>query len=202
MGNAALLTREGEIAVEQRIEAGRDTMLAPRGESPMTLNTLAAWRDAVAQGRLPLREVIELEAMAADAPVGRDDDEGEAAAPDAPHTTLEERLKPETLAAFGAALEAGKKLRRLKNASARHAGRQELARLVKELRLRPARTEELVGNLRAANRRLVGLDGKALRLALAANLAREEFLALWDGGEDAARSEAHTSELQSRQYLA
>ena len=86
---------------------------------------------------------------AADAPAGRDDDEGEAAAPDAPHTTLEERLKPETLAAFGAALEAGKKLRRLKNAAARHAGRQELARLVKDLRLRPARTEELVGNLRA-----------------------------------------------------
>ncbi len=186
MGNAALLTREGEIAVAQRIEAGRDTMLAALGESPMTLNTLTAWRDAVAQGRLPLREVIELEAMAADAPVGRDEDDGEAAAPDAPHTTLEERLKPETLAAFGAALEAGKKLRRLKNASARAAGRQELARLVKDLRLRPARTEELVGNLRAANRRLVALDGKALRLAQAAQLGREEFLALWDGGEDAA----------------
>jgi RNA polymerase primary sigma factor len=76
MGNAALLTREGEIAVAQRIEAGRDTMLAALGESPMTLNTLTAWRDAVAQGRLPLREVIELEAMAADAPVGRDEDEG------------------------------------------------------------------------------------------------------------------------------
>jgi hypothetical protein len=53
------------------------------------------------------------------------------------------------------------------------------------LRLRPARTEELVGNLRAANRRLVALDGKALRLALAAQLGREEFLSLWDGGEDA-----------------
>jgi RNA polymerase primary sigma factor len=185
MGNAQLLTREGEIAVAQRIEAGRDTMLAALGESPMTLGTLSAWRDAVAQGRLPLREVIELEAMAADAPAGRDDDEGEAAAPDAPHTTLEERLKPETLAAFGAALEAGKKLRRLKNTAARHAGRQELARLVKDLRLRPARTEELVGNLRAANRRLVALDGKALRLALAAQLGREEFLSLWDGGEDA-----------------
>jgi RNA polymerase primary sigma factor len=186
MGNAALLTREGEIAVAQRIEAGRDTMLAALGESPMTLGTLTAWRDAVAQGRLPLREVIELEAMAADAPAGRDDDEGEAAAPDAPHTTLEERLKPETLAAFGAALEAGKKLRRLKNAAARQCGRQELARLVKELRLRPARTEELVGNLRAMNRQLVSLDGKALRLALAAQVGREEFLKLWDSGEDAA----------------
>ncbi len=185
MGNAALLTREGEIAVAQRIEAGRDTMLAALGESPMTLNTLTAWRDAVAQGRLPLREVIELEAMAADAPVGRDEDEGEAAAPDAPHTTLEERLKPETLAAFAAALEAGKKLRRLKNQGARHAGRQELARLVKDLRLRPARTEELVGNLRAVNRRLIALDGKALRLALAAQISREDFLALWDGGEEA-----------------
>jgi RNA polymerase primary sigma factor len=184
MGNAALLTREGEIAVAQRIEAGRDTMLAALGESPITLNTLAAWRDAVAQGRLPLREVIELEAMAADAPAGRDDEEGEAVA-DAPHTTLEERLKPETLAAFGAALEAGKKLRRLKNAAARQTARQEVARLVKELRLRPARTEELVGKLRAANRQLVALDGKALRLALAAQIGREEFLRLWDGGEDA-----------------
>lgn len=184
MGNAALLTREGEIAVAQRIEAGRDTMLAALGESPMALATLTAWRDAIAQGRLPLREVIELEAMAADAPVGRDDEEGEPVA-DAPHTTLEERLKPETLAAFGAALEAGKKLRRLKNASARAAGRQEVARIVKELRLRPARTEELVGNLRAVNRRLVALDGKALRVAQAAQLGREEFLSLWDGGDEA-----------------
>ena len=184
MGNAALLTREGEIAVAQRIEAGRDTMLAALGESPMALATLTAWRDAIAQGRLPLREVIELEAMAADAPVGRDEEEGEPVA-DAPHTTLEERLKPETLAAFGAALEAGKKLRRLKNASARAAGRQEVARIIKELRLRPARTEELVGNLRAVNRRLVALDGKALRIAQAAQLGREEFLPLWDGGEEA-----------------
>ncbi len=65
MGDTALLTREDEIAVAQRIEAGRETMLAALCESPTTFAALAAWRDAVEAGRLPLRDLIELEVAAA-----------------------------------------------------------------------------------------------------------------------------------------
>ncbi|MFX7491459.1 hypothetical protein ABTJ25_19555, partial [Acinetobacter baumannii] len=65
MGAAEPLTREGEIAVAQRIEAGRDAMLAGLCDSPTTFATLAAWHDGLVAGRIPLREVIEIEAAAA-----------------------------------------------------------------------------------------------------------------------------------------
>jgi len=183
MGNAELLTREGEIAVAQRIEAGRDAMLGALCESPTTFVTIAAWRDAVQEGRTPLRDLIELEAMAADAPVMREEEEVDPAA-ETQHSTLEERLKPETLASFAAVLAGGERLRGLQG-DAWLAERRALVELVKELRLRPARTEELVGQVKAAHRRLMTLDGRALRLAGACKIERETFLQLWDGSEEA-----------------
>lgn len=184
MGNAELLTREGEIAVAQRIEAGRDAMLGALCESPMTFVTIAAWRDAVQEGRTPLRDLIELEAMAADAPAARGEEEEADPAAEAPHSTLEERLKPETLASFAAVLASGEHLRELQG-DAWLAERRALVELVKELRLRPARTEELVGQVKAMNRKLMTLDGRALRLAGACKIERETFLQLWDGSEEA-----------------
>jgi len=183
MAGTELLTREGEIALAQRIEAGRDTMLAGLCESPMTFAALAEWRTAIAEGRLPLRDVIEVEASAAaEAAAAPEIEEGAEAAPQA---TFEERMKPEILAAFEAVLDNGHKLRRLKVGRPKHAGeRAELAHLIASLRLRPARIDSLVGALRDAHRKLVGLDGRAWRLAQATKMERETFTALWDGSAD------------------
>ena len=62
MGGVELLSREGEIAIAKRIEAGREKMIAAICESPLTLRAILAWREEVVEGRLLLRDVIDLEA--------------------------------------------------------------------------------------------------------------------------------------------
>src|SRR5215213_9360766 len=61
MGSVELLSREGEIAIAKRIEAGRDTMIRGLCESALTFEAIMVWRDELAQGRILLREVIDLE---------------------------------------------------------------------------------------------------------------------------------------------
>src|SRR5215468_9984233 len=76
MGSVELLSREGEIEIAKRIEAGQDKMIGGICESPMTIQALLEWRDAINEGRMLLRDVIDLEATQGGAP-----GEGKAAAP-------------------------------------------------------------------------------------------------------------------------
>ncbi|HYZ32964.1 MAG TPA: sigma-70 family RNA polymerase sigma factor [Crenalkalicoccus sp.] len=163
MSGTRLLTREEEVALAQRIEAGRDTMLAALGRCPPALAMVAEWREAVAAGSVPLRELVELEALAAaaDAP-----EEGEAEGGD---TTLEQRLRPEILASFDAVL------------AAAAGGSDDLSTPIAALRLRADRIEALTGKVREVHRRLTALDGRAMRLSLGAKMQRETVLKLWDG---------------------
>src|SRR5437762_1755570 len=68
MGSVELLSREGEIEIAKRIEAGQDKMIGGICESPMTITALLAWRDAINEGRMLLRDVIDLEATQGGAP--------------------------------------------------------------------------------------------------------------------------------------
>jgi RNA polymerase primary sigma factor len=62
MGSVELLSREGEIAIAKRIEAGRETMIAGLCESPLTFQAIIIWRDDLNEGKGLLREIIDLEA--------------------------------------------------------------------------------------------------------------------------------------------
>ena len=62
MGSVELLSREGEIAIAKRIEAGRQTMIGGICESPLAMRSIIEWRDALAEGTMLLRDVIDLEA--------------------------------------------------------------------------------------------------------------------------------------------
>ena len=62
MGRTTLLTREGEVALAKRIEAGRQAMLDGLRESPLTMRAVLAWRDAIRAGSMALREAIDIEA--------------------------------------------------------------------------------------------------------------------------------------------
>jgi len=62
MGSVELLSREGEIAIAKRIEAGRETMIAGLCESPLTFQAIIIWRDQLGQGEILLRDIIDLEA--------------------------------------------------------------------------------------------------------------------------------------------
>ncbi|MDX1539913.1 MAG: RNA polymerase sigma factor RpoD [Geminicoccaceae bacterium] len=62
MGSIELLSREGEIEIAKRIEAGRNMVLEALCESPLTMRAIIGWRDAIGEGRVLLRDVIDLEA--------------------------------------------------------------------------------------------------------------------------------------------
>ena len=68
MGAVELLSREGEIAIAKRIEAGRDTMIWGLCESPITFNAIIGWSNALNEGRMQLREILDLEAMLSQGP--------------------------------------------------------------------------------------------------------------------------------------
>jgi len=62
MGSVELLSREGEIAIAKRIEAGREMMIGGICENPMTIRAIIAWRDALTEGKMLLRDIIDLDA--------------------------------------------------------------------------------------------------------------------------------------------
>src|SRR3954447_1202450 len=68
MGAVELLSREGEIAIAKRIEAGRDIMIWGLCESPITFNAIIGWSNALNEGRMQLCEILDLEAMLSKGP--------------------------------------------------------------------------------------------------------------------------------------
>jgi RNA polymerase primary sigma factor len=83
MGAVELLSREGEIAIAKRIEAGRDTMIMGLCESPITFHAIIHWSEALNNEEMQLREILDLDAMLSKEPPvdkmeeGEDDDSGE-----------------------------------------------------------------------------------------------------------------------------
>ena len=63
MGTVELLSREGEIAIAKRIEAGKTVMIDGLCESPMTIKAIADWRDELINGTMQLRDIVDLEMM-------------------------------------------------------------------------------------------------------------------------------------------
>jgi RNA polymerase primary sigma factor len=223
MGSVELLSREGEIAIAKRIEAGRDMMIGGLCESPLTFKAIIAWHDAVKEGRMLLRDVIDLEATnnadnpdvvaaangagngagdGADAMNGAEEEgeegeEGEGMGLSL--SALEEKLKPEALAAFEAIEAAHARLvkvagRRMeaytngedlsdRSEKTYEKTRAELVALVEKVHLHNNRIEELVEQLKGLNRKLNALEGQVLRLAEASRIKREEFLQHWRGAE-------------------
>ncbi len=98
MGSVELLSREGEIAIAKRIEAGRELMIGALCESPLTFEGLTVWRDELVEGKALLRDIIDLEAMYSGPPT----DHSATGGPPAPGAVLRG-----TLAAAAAAAAAG-----------------------------------------------------------------------------------------------
>jgi len=136
MGSVELLSREGEIAIAKRIEAGRDMMIGGLCESPLTFRAIIAWHEALKAGRMLLRDIVDLEATqggpppAAVAAEGEVEGEAEEFAPPPPPededaeegegaglslSALEEKLKPEVLATFEDIEQLYKKLHKMQS---------------------------------------------------------------------------------------
>ncbi len=76
MGSVELLSREGEIAIAKRIEAGREMMIGGICESPLTMKAIIAWRDALNEGRVLLRDIIDLDATYGNAAFEEEEGDG------------------------------------------------------------------------------------------------------------------------------
>ena len=98
MGSVELLSREGEIAIAKRIEAGRDMMIGGICESPLTIQAIVRWHDALVAEEILLREIVDLDATMGGGPGqapqgGADDDDEEEDEAEAAPAAKEE--KPE-----------------------------------------------------------------------------------------------------------
>ncbi|NOT70559.1 MAG: RNA polymerase sigma factor RpoD [Hyphomicrobium sp.] len=225
MGSVELLSREGEIAIAKRIEAGREAMIAGLCESPLTFQAIIIWRDELNDGKILLRDIIDLEAtyegpegkevpnagpdgiaihetpgapQISGAPEGdvEDDDEFENAMSLA---AMEAELKPKVLETFDKIADTYKKLRKQqdKKLEQQVAGEQgsrqqqkayeklrdEIVLDVKSLSLNNNRIESLVEQLYSINKRLIGLEGRLMRLADSYGVARQQFIDEYYGNE-------------------
>jgi RNA polymerase primary sigma factor len=258
MGSMELVSREGEIAIAKRIEAGREAMIAGLCESPLTFRAIIIWRDELNEGEILLRDIIDLGATyagpafkAIPAPVigplgqlivgiavpgqsGRppqtpviapatatpfkaagertdgeettaggtmsesnlDDDDMENWLS---VTAIEAELKPKVIETLDTVAGTYKRLRRLqdqdiqlqlKRLSLSPAQERKYKKLknkiigeVRSLRLNQARIDALVEQLFDINKRLVGHEGRLMRLAESHGVAREDFLKNYLGSE-------------------
>jgi RNA polymerase primary sigma factor len=100
MGSVDLLSREGEIAIAKRIEAGREAMIAGLCESPLTFQAVIIWRDELSHGKVFLRDIIDLEATYA----GPDAKQMQvpATVPGAPHLQIVQPVAPPAATPFRA----------------------------------------------------------------------------------------------------
>ena len=225
MGSVELLSREGEIAIAKRIEAGREAMIAGLCESPLTFQAIIIWRDELNEGKIYLRDIIDLEATYAgpdaknapvvnegEAPIAPEGD-GEGLPPGVTESDMDEddmenavslaameaELKPKVLEIFDMIADEYKKLRRLQDQNVenrlndtklspsqeRRAKKlsEDLVLHVKSLSLNQARIDALVEQLYDINKRLVGYEGRLLRLAESYGVDRLSFLKEYQGSE-------------------
>jgi RNA polymerase primary sigma factor len=248
MSSVELLSREGEIATAKRIEAGREAMITGLCENPLTFQAIIIWRDELNDGKVFLRDIIDLEATyagtdaksvpailagdgaaapegAASRPPNRtapsatpfrakpeilmgepeptDPPEGELDEDDLENSMsladIEAELKPKVLETFDNVADRYKRLsrlqdqdieNRLKNQSLSPAQERKYKKLkdeiiaeLKSLRLNQARIDMLVEQLYDVNKRLVGYEGRMMRLAESHGVSREDFLKNYFGSE-------------------
>jgi RNA polymerase primary sigma factor len=253
VGSVKLLSREGEIAIAKRIEAAREAMIAGLCRSPLTFQAIIIWREELNNGKVFLRDIIDLEATyagpdakgvpaivagdGAAAPDGAAARPPQTAAPATAPTAatpfrakpealpgeqeptnpsegelddddlensmslaaIEAELKPKVLKTFDKVADSYKRLRhlqdqdienRLKTQSLSPAPERKYKKLkdeiiaeVKSLRLNQARIDSLVEQLCDINKRLVGYEGRMMRLAESHGVVREDFLKNYAGSE-------------------
>lgn len=179
IGNTDLLSRDEEVALAQRLEAGQSTTLSALCECPVTFAAIAAWRDALRDGRMGLRDLIDIEmASGGSGTATQSEEAGEPAA--------DEHLREVILTRLEAIITEQHRLHRSRHrqTDTYRAQRETLAHEVHQLGLSRSRIDALIGELKAATGRLGALDREALELSVAAGVERSEFLRLWDGSVD------------------
>ncbi len=200
MGSVELLSREGEIAIAKRIEAGRDMMINGLCESPLTFAAIISWHDQLKAGRMLLRDIIDLEATdgAAAGEGGEpveptavaegfpasdeepDDDEG---GPSMSLSALEEKLKPEVLAGFEEIESLYKKLHKIQHRrlETMTSGEEVTSRSEKSYEKMREELVQKVGQVRLHNNRIEELVTQLKQLNQRLNTLEGQLMRMADG---------------------
>lgn len=213
MGAVELLSREGEVAIAKRIEAGREAMMTGLCESPLTFQAIIIWAEELMDGQILLRDIIDLEETYAgpdkenlpsveaeeelsdedESVQGDSDFDGDDIDGNLSIAAMEEELKPSVLETFAKISEAYSILTAFRkkagpNLSEEQKNTQKALKasvvdLVKSLSLNQNRIEALVAQLYDINKRLLSREGLLMRLAEGCGVPRDQFLNHYFGSE-------------------
>ena len=213
MGGVELLSREGEIAIAKRIEAGKNVMLEALSQSPITANQIKEWNDKLNNDEILVREIIDIDTnYMEDDDVDTDskkentnkenDQENVSTEDDEFNPTLaamEEEIKPKILKTINILSKEYSKLGKYqieklncilnsaefsKSKEKNHNKIGEtILENIKSLQLSPSVLEELVQKHYEQNKKILSLEGNLLRLAIENKINREEFIKFYIGNE-------------------
>jgi RNA polymerase primary sigma factor len=212
MGGVELLSREGEIAIAKRIEAGKDVMLIALSQSPITAQQFFEWNNELQKDEILVREIIDIDTnymedestgpSAKQKNAGETDENSNEDDDDDFNPTLaamESEIKPKVLkTVYTLTKEYNKLIKYQKEkldcvlksqtfSSAKEKGYEkvvnEILENIKSLQLSPSVLEELVQKHYTENKKIVSLEGNLLRLAMNHKIPRNEFIKFYIGNE-------------------
>ena len=211
MGGVELLSREGEIAIAKRIEAGKDIMLIALSQSPITAQQFFDWNDKLQKDEILVREIIDIDTnymedettgqSAKQKNSGDDENANEDADEDFNPTlaAMETEIKPKVLKTINTLTKEYNKLIKyqkekleclLKSQNFSPSKEKTYDRIIndilvniKTLQLSPAVLEELVQRHYSENKKIISLEGNLLRLAMDQKISRNEFIKFYIGNE-------------------
>ena len=213
MGGVELLSREGEIAIAKRIEAGKDVMLNALSQSPITAQQFFEWDIKLNNDEILVREIIDIDTNYMDDDDNtnnskqkkQDDDvqeDGTSNDDDEFNPTLaamETEIRPKILNTIHSLTKEYNKLIKyqkeklncvlnsIKFTASKESNYKKIVdnilQLIKSLQLSPSVLEELVQKHYIENKKILSLEGNLLRLALESKISREEFIKFYVGNE-------------------
>ncbi len=213
MGGVELLSREGEIAIAKRIEAGKDVMLIALSQSPITAQQFFEWNDKLQNDEILVREIIDIDTnYMEDESTGpsakqknageTDKEDGSTEDDDDFNPTLaamETEIKPKVLKTVSTLTKEYSKLIKYQKekldcvlnsnifSSAKEKGHEKIVNAIleniKSLQLSPSVLEELVQKHYIENKKIISLEGNLLRLAMDHKIPRNEFIKFYIGNE-------------------
>ena len=213
MGGVELLSREGEIAIAKRIEAGKDVMLIALSQSPITAQQFFEWNEKLQKDEILVREIIDIDTnYMEDESTGpsakqknsgeTDKDENSSDDDEEFNPTLaamETEIKPKVLKTVNSLTKEYTKLIKYQKeklecilnsknfSSAKERGYEKIVSdildNIKSLQLSPSVLEELVQKHYIENKKIISLEGNLLRLAIDHNIQRHEFIKFYIGNE-------------------
>ena len=213
MGGVELLSREGEIAIAKRIEAGKDVMLIALAQSPITAEQFIEWDEKLQKDEILVREIIDIDTnymedestgpSAKQRNSGETDKNEESTNDDDEFNptlaAMETEIKPKVLKTVNTLTKEYGKLTKYQKekldcilnsvnfSSAKEKGHQKIVddilENIKSLQLSPSVLEELVQKHYVENKKIVSLEGNLLRLAMDQKIPRNEFIKFYIGNE-------------------